>query len=119
MNKKKTLRINLTRFTASQLFIISDLLKAYCDNIINSSHSIFSSGDVSLRVPDNELIHIQDSYGDKFMTQELGGKLERYYTCPYCDHRGFLEDMLHDSADHEDYREEAKEWMRSIGVKGV
>ena len=40
------------------------------------------------------------------------GKIEEWFSCPYCGHEGFLEDMKHDAED-----KECTEYMKYIGVK--
>lgn len=40
-----------------------------------------------------------------------GDKIEEWYSCPYCGHEGFLEDM-----DHESEEEECTRYMEEIGI---
>ena len=41
-----------------------------------------------------------------------GDKIEPFYTCPYCGHEGFLEEMEHDPA-----APDCTEYLESIGQK--
>lgn len=40
-----------------------------------------------------------------------GENIEEFFSCPYCGHEGFLEDMMHEPKD-----EECTEFLQSIGA---
>lgn len=68
---------------------------------------------------DNVVIMFNTNSGYVFLTNPdcqvamlNGDKLESFYSCPYCGHEGFLEEM-----EHEPKNKECTRYMKEIGVK--
>ena len=99
------------------------------ENIVTENWSDF--GNIEIEEAKNLLSHIKeiDSYGQikvmfnrnsgcVFLTDENyrtwmmnGDTLEEWFSCPYCGHEGFLEDMSHQPEDND-----CKVYLKEIGV---
>lgn len=88
---------DLTKFGSREIKMVEDLLKAWREHGLPKRFNDYevtvmmnqNSGNVFLVNIDHDIAMMNDD------------KLESFYSCPYCGHEGFLEDMEHEPEDKE------------------
>ncbi len=95
---------DLSKFGYREIQIAAELLNKYCDN------PEILGDDVTIEFnPNSGNVFLVD---EEFRVAMLNGNnLEEFFTCPYCGHEGFKEDMNHEPED-----EECIEYLKQIGV---
>jgi len=96
---------DLSDFGYVELKEAAKLLTAYCEDT-----SILDGDGVKVEFnPNSGCVFLVDE--DCNVAMLNGDKLELWYSCPYCGHEGFLEDMQHEPED-----DECMEYMEQIGA---
>lgn len=98
---------DLSKFGAREIIETRDLLNAWIEHGLPDD---FEGNEVTVMMNSNS--------GNVFLTNSEyqvammnGTKLESFYSCPYCGHEGFKDEMSHEAKD-----EECVDYMLSIGV---
>lgn len=98
---------DLTQFGYRELDMAGDLLKA-----------LKTSSDKTEQLGDGVTVEMNPNSGNVFLVDEdynvammNGDKLEDWFSCPYCGHEGFKEDMAHEPED-----EDCTRYLEDIGV---
>ncbi len=97
---------NLADFGYRERKMAAELLMAMCNGLPDDFED------------DQVVVMMNQNSGNVFLTNENcdvammnGDKLESFYSCPYCGHEGFKEDMEHEAKD-----EECTRYLQEIGV---
>jgi len=108
MNTNKIITTDLSDFGYRELTELELILKAWREHGLPND---FES--------DNVVPMFNMNSGNVFLTNEdyqvamiHRDKLESFYSCPYCGHEGFKDEM-----DHDPQSTECTEYLKEIGVK--
>jgi len=96
---------DLSKFGYRELDLAGDLLKALKTD--KDKTRFLGEGIVVEFNPNSGNVFLVDS--DYNVAMMNGDNLEDFFTCPYCGHEGFLEDMKHTPKD-----KECKEYLKQI-----
>jgi len=97
---------DLSHFGGRELREAIELLNAYMEQ---NTDYLGSGLTVNFNTNSGYVFLSDEDYNTAMMN---GDKLEQWFSCPYCGHEGFLEDMKHDAEN-----QECTDYMEEIGVK--
>lgn len=96
---------DLSNFGYRELDMAGELLREYANN----PNVLPGDGvKVEFNPMSGNVFLVDEDYNVAMMN---GDTLEQFFSCPYCGHEGFLEDMIHD---HDD--EDCTEYLIQIGA---
>ena len=99
---------DLSEFGFRELEMAAELLSAYTHEK-NTTEYLSDGVHIGFNTHSGYVFLTDDCYNVAMMNGEY---LEDWFTCPYCGHEGFKEDM-----EHEPENEECTEYLISIGAK--
>ena len=103
-----TVTQNLSEFGFKELSEAGELLQAYGNNQNGITHELFDNISLNFNTMSSCVFLADDNCNVAMMN---GNDIELWYSCPYCGHEGFLEDMIHDPDDAD-----CIDYMLEIGI---
>ena len=102
-----TVTSDISKFGNKELDEAGDLLKAYAAN-----PSVLDGDEVTIFFNmESGYVFLSDEDANVALINDDTGKIEKFYTCPYCGHEGFHGDMCHSPQDPE-----CTDFMESLDV---
>ena len=89
---------DLSKFGYRELDLAGDLLKALNNPAVNKTKFLGDGVAVEFNPHSGNLFLVDEDFNVAMMN---GDNLEDFFSCPYCGHEGFLEDMKHEAKDKE------------------
>jgi len=99
--------LDLSKFGARELEMTEELLRAFREQGLPDDFEDEGLS-IMLNTHSGYVFFTNSEYQVAMMN---GDKLESFYSCPYCGHEGFRDDMAHEPKD-----DECTEYFKSIGM---
>lgn len=103
---KSLITCDLSQFGIRELRMAEELLKAYTEQ---RPENLGDGLSLSFNTESGCVFLVDEDYNVFMMNDD---NLEQFFTCPYCGHEGFKENMF-----HKPLADECEEFMSQIGVE--